>query len=303
MSPKAKPVQTETESHQSLASRSWTLDQAFEHCRRVALGHYENFPVGSLLIPKAHRPHVYSVYAFARAADDFADEGTLSQAERLSLMENWREQLVACVNGKATHPVFLALAESINVNRLPLQLFHDLLDAFTIDIVRSRHQTFDALLDYSRCSANPVGRLILLLFGHRDEQLARWSDDICTALQLTNFWQDVLVDLAKDRIYIPLDEMERFGYSELDLNAGRYTPEYIALMQSLADRTAALFERGKPLCSAVGGRLGWELRLTWRGGTSILEACRRNQFNVFKKRPVIDTRQKLKIALTAWLPL
>ncbi|MBX7221753.1 MAG: squalene synthase HpnC [Blastocatellia bacterium] len=279
------------------------LAAAFEHCRKIALGHYENFPVGSLLIPKAQRPHVYSVYAFARGADDFADEGDMPQSERLEKLSDWRRQLVACVAGQAENPVFIALAESIRLHHLPLQLFHDLIDAFTLDVVRSRHETFEALLDYSRCSANPVGRLILLLFGFQDDDMHRRSDSICTALQLTNFWQDILVDLEKDRMYLPQSEMARFGYSEADLRANRYNAAYISMMESLADRTEALFQHGQPLCNLVGGRLGFELRLTWRGGMSILEALRRNRFNVFAERPTVKTGQKMKILLKACLPM
>ncbi len=279
-----------------------TLDDAFAHCRKIALGHYENFPVGSVLIPKRHRKHVYAIYAFARAADDFADEGKLSPAERLERLDDWRQKLDACVMGKADDPVFFALAETIREYRLPVRLFHDLLDAFTLDVKKSRHATFDELLEYSRCSANPVGRLILLLFGYRDDALHRMSDCICTALQLTNFWQDILIDLEKDRLYLPLSEFERFGYRLDDLRAHRYTPQYVAMLEDLANRTQDLFDRGKPLCRRVGGRLGIELRLVWLGGTSILESLRANRFNVFERRPTIGTGKKMEILLKACIP-
>lgn len=283
-------------------SRQWTLAEAFDHCRKIALGHYENFPVGSLLVPAAKRSHFYSIYSFARGADDFADEGVLPKEERLRLLEDWREMLIKCQQGKVNHPVFIALAESIKVCKLPLQLFHDLIDAFVLDVKRSRHSTFADLLDYSRCSANPVGRLILLLFEHKDEHLHKMSDKICTALQLTNFWQDVVVDLAKDRIYIPEQEQEKFGYSESDLKANRYNDNYVKMMQSLAERTEEMFLEGKPLCQAVGGRLGIELRLVWLGGTGLLNALKREKFNVFAHRPTIKTPQKAKILLKALIP-
>lgn len=282
--------------------RQWTLATAFDHCRKIALGHYENFPVGSFLVPATKRPHFYSIYSFARGADDFADEGNLPKQERLDLLENWRDMLVNCQQNKVNHPVFIALAESIKVCELPLQLFHDLIDAFILDVKRSRHATFNDLLDYSRCSANPVGRLILLLFGHRDEHLHKMSDKICTALQLTNFWQDVVVDLAKDRIYIPQQEQTNFGYGESDLKANLYNDKYVKMMQSLADRTEEMFLEGKPLCQAVGGRLGIELRLVWLGGTSLLNALKKEQFNVFAHRPTIKTPQKVKILLKALIP-
>lgn len=284
------------------ASEQPTLEAAYEHCRRVALGHYENFPVGSVLLPKSVRKHVFAVYAFARAADDFADEGQLEKDERLAKIEDWRLQLDTCLVGQTVHPVFQALAATIPAYDLPRQLFHDLLDAFSLDVVRSRHADFDAIVDYSRCSANPIGRLMLLLFGYRDETWHRWSDEICTALQLTNFWQDILIDLEKDRLYLPVAEMARFGYSEDDLRARRYNEAFIAMMTSLADRTQALFERGKPLCRAVPGRLGVELRLVWLGGTSILEALRRRNFDIFSSRPTISTRQKVKLLFNSFAP-
>ncbi len=282
-------------------SQQWSKVSAFNHCEKVALGHYENFPVGSILIPRAQRPHFYSIYAFARGADDFADEGDLLTQERLKLLENWRNLLIESQKGSVNHPVFIALAETISTYNLPLQLFHDLIDAFTLDVKRSRHATFADLLDYSRCSANPVGRLILLLFGHRDEELHQMSDKICTALQLTNFWQDVLVDLAKDRIYIPQEEQKAFGYSEMNLKANLYSDSYIKMMTSLADRTEDMFLQGKPLCNVVKGRLAIELKAIWLGGTSLLNALRQERFNVFAHRTTIKTPQKVKILLKTFL--
>lgn len=281
--------------HQSAPS----LEAAYAHCRRIALGHYENFPVGSVALPAGVRPHVYAVYAFARGADDFADEGTLPAAERLARLADWRRRLEACLVGEATHPVFVALGDTIRRHALPPQLFHDLLDAFELDVRRTRHAAFEDLLAYSRCSANPVGRLILLLFGHRDPAWHEMSDAVCTALQLTNFWQDVAVDWQKDRVYIPLNDMAAYGYTEQDLAARRYTPAYVRLMEHLADRTEALFERGRPLCGLAPGRLGVELRLIWLGGMTILTALRRIRFNVFDRRPTLGVRDKVRMALGA----
>lgn len=276
-----------------------SLDAAYAYCRRVALGHYENFPVGSLVLPRAVRPHVYAVYAFARGADDFADEGQMPAAQRLAKLADWRRQLETCTVGRPTHPVFLALGHTIQTHALPQQLFHDLLDAFELDVRRSRHTTVEDLLDYSRCSANPVGRLMLLLFGHRDPHWHEMSDAICTALQLTNFWQDVALDLRQDRVYLPLTEMARHGYSEADLQARRHTPAFVNLMNSLAARTEALFEQGRPLCGLVPGRFGFELRLIWLGGMRILQALRRVDFDVFEQRPTLDLRAKVAMVVGA----
>lgn len=298
-------VATQADLNATIARR-WTRAEAFEFCRKLACSHYENFPVGSLVVPKSIRRHFYSIYSFARIADDFADEGSVPVPERLHQIAQWRAALERCVNLKGDftgeHPVFIALAETIDECQLPLQLFHDLLDAFTLDVKRSRHETFEDLLDYCRCSANPVGRLILLLFGHREEPLHKMSDGICSALQLTNFWQDILVDLAKDRIYLPQKEMAKFGYSEQDLHAKVYNKQYLAMLESLDARTEELFQFGKPLCNKVGGRLGFELRLVWLGGTNLLNALRQQQYNVFAHRPTIGTSRKLAILLKALRP-
>jgi phytoene synthase len=188
-----------------------SLEEAYAYCRRMAEMHYENFPVGSLLIPKARRKYVYSIYAFARTADDFADEGYettgLTESDRLAALEDWQRRLGDCYAGNADHPVFVALAATIKELNLPDKLLSDLLSAFRQDVTKHRYANFDEVLDYCTRSANPVGRMILLLFNYRDEQLHRLSDHICTALQLANFWQDVSVDIRKDRVYLPEDEM------------------------------------------------------------------------------------------------
>ena len=284
-----------------LASYTWTLAESYAHCQKIATGHYENFPVGSILVPRPQRPHFYSIYAFARGADDFADEGNLLASERLANLENWRDLLIQCQKQDVNHPVFTALAKTIKVCHPPLQVFHDLINAFFWDVKHSRHATFNDLLEYSRCSANPVGRLILLLFGYKEKKLHQMSDNICTALQLTNFWQDVVVDLAKDRIYIPQEEQKKFGYSETDLHNKLYNENYVRMMQSLAERTESLFLQGKPLCRSVGGRLGIELRLVWLGGSSLLKALQEQKFNVFVHRPTIKTSTKVKILLKAFI--
>ncbi|HMY76522.1 MAG TPA: squalene synthase HpnC, partial [Blastocatellia bacterium] len=192
-----------------------SLEAAYAYCRQMAESHYENFPVGSVLIPSQLRKHVYSIYAFARTADDFADEGYetsgLTETQRLAALDDWQQKLDRCFAGDADHPVFIALAATVKDLNLPKKLLADLLSAFKQDVTKRRYADFDEVLDYCTRSANPVGRLILLLFGYRDERLHQLSDHICTALQLANFWQDVAVDIQKDRVYLPEDDMARFG--------------------------------------------------------------------------------------------
>jgi hydroxysqualene synthase len=285
-----------------VTGRSWPVDSAYDYCERIARAHYENFPVGSVLVPKPLRKHFYSIYAFARTADDFADEGYAEDyagRERLDLLGEWREMLRASDAGQASHPVFVALAETRSRFNLPITLFEDLISAFMQDVTKRRYQGFDELRDYCRRSANPIGRLILLLFGHRDEQFHKWSDDICTALQLANHWQDVQVDLAKDRIYLPAEDLARFGVSHDDLRASRADERFKRLMKHEVARARGLFASGKPLCLAARGRLGVELRAVWLGGSRILDRLEANDYDVFTRRPVITSTDKLRILLFA----
>jgi squalene synthase HpnC len=284
------------------ASQHWTLESAYDYCERLARAHYENFPVGSILIPKTLRKHFYSIYAFARTADDFADEDYdqgYGEAERLELLEQWRNMLRQSLNGPATHPVFVALAKTIEDFDLPTELFEDLLSAFSQDVTRHRYESFDQLLDYCRRSANPIGRLILLLFGYRDEQRHNWSDRICTALQLANHWQDVAVDLEKDRIYLPKEDLLRFDIDESDLKNTGLTDAFQRLMQFEVERARDIFLQGKPLCTSVRGRLGLELRAVWLGGMRILNRIQKTGYDVFTNRPVIKASDKLIILLLA----
>ncbi len=271
--------------------------EAFAYCERLARTHYENFPVGSLLVPKARRKHVYSIYAFARIADDFADEdydnASLTEAERLKSLDDWEAQLSESYRGRASHPVFVALAETVKELRLPEQLFNDLLLAFKQDVVKRRYADYAEVLDYCRRSANPIGRLILRLFDYRDERLDQLSDCICTALQLANFWQDVAVDIQKDRVYLPQDELAQFGVSVDDLRARRCTDAYRRLLRFQVERTRELFERGKELPAQVSGRLAVELRLTWHGGMRILELIERQHYDTLNARPKLSTFDKL----------
>lgn len=280
------------------AHGQWTLDDAYKYCERLARSHYENFPVGSVLIPKRLRKHFYSIYAFARIADDFADEAygeSYTERERIDLIDQWRLMLTESFARRAEHPVFVALAETQARFDLPIALLEDLLSAFAQDVTVRRYESFDQLADYCRRSANPIGRLILLLFGYRDVQFHRWSDDVCTALQLANHWQDVAVDLGKDRIYLPEEDLSRFELTVDDLTGRRPSDNFRRLMKFEITRTREMFENGKPLCTAVGGRLGLELRAVWLGGVRIIERIEKTDYDVFAQRPVITSLDKLSI--------
>ncbi len=274
------------------------LQEAYAFCERLTRNHYENFPVGSVLVPKAKRKHIYSIYAFARTADDFADEGYGSQttvADRLRLLDDWEQQLDECFAGDFQHPIFAALQQTIRELDLPIQLFKDLLSAFRQDVVKTRYNDFDEVLDYCRRSANPVGRLILLLFDYRDEKLFTLSDHICTALQLANFWQDVSVDVEKDRVYLPLDEMAKFNFSEAELFGKICNDSYRELLKFQVKRTQQIFDQGKPLPNLVRGKLRLELKLTWLGGTQILRMIEANNYDTLSYRPSLSKFDKVKL--------
>ena len=281
-----------------ITSRIWSVDEAFRYCERLTRSHYENFPVGSVLIPKRLRKHFCAIYAFARTADDFADEKYgegIQESWRLECISRWRSMLRRAFEGEAQHPIFIALAKTADSFSLPINLFEDLLSAFAQDVTKRRYDDFPELTDYCQRSANPVGRLILLLFGYTDEEYHLRSDDICTALQLANHWQDVSVDLGKDRIYLPLEDIRRCGLSVEELKNKRMTESFRELMRFEVSRAWDFFNSGRPLCGWVKGRLGLELRAVWFGGTRILERIERNGYDVYGHRPVITRMDKLKI--------
>jgi len=279
----------------------WSLEESYAHCEALARAHYENFPVGSRLLPAAQRKHLWAIYAFARTADDFADEASYLDNLRLPLLENWEGQLLQCMWRKPHHPVFIALKDTIERFRLPVEPFQDLITAFKMDVVVDRYKTFDDLLGYCRLSANPVGRLVLSVFGYRDPALHEWSDAICTALQLTNHWQDLAVDHAKGRVYLLVDEMARHGYSVERLAAGVADDAFRRVMADQVARTRALFESGKPLLRGVGRDLAFELRLTWLGGTAILDRLEAVGYDVFRARPRLGWAAKAGLlAKAAW---
>jgi phytoene synthase len=278
-----------------------TLDDAYAACERIVRRHYENFPVASLLLPAAMRPHIAAIYAFARAADDFADEGNRTPAERLALLDDWGARLAETVaSGSGIPPgaqrldpgpyaasVFLALGHTIRSCSLPVGLFEDLLSAFRQDVETKRYATWAEVMDYCRRSANPVGRLVLRVAGHADARLDRASDAVCTALQLTNFWQDLERDWQRGRLYVPRPEYERFGARLEDLDARVMSPAWRNALSEMTARTRRLFEEGRAVCDGLGGRLRYELRLTWLGGVRILDRLEQKGFDVFTARPTL----------------
>jgi phytoene synthase len=257
--------------------------EAYAVCERLARSHYENFPVASWLLPARMRPHIAAIYAFARTADDFADEGADTPDARLAKLDAWRAQL----HGESAHPIFVALKDTIARCGLDVQLCDDLLSAFRQDVTTTRYATWTDLLDYCRRSANPVGRLVLGVAGYHDENLAKQSDAVCTALQLVNFWQDIERDWAKGRVYVPADVSGPAGAAEGDLAARRLTPAWAAALADAAQRTRALFNEGRPVADGVTGRLRWELRATWLGGVRILDRLEAHDFDVFRHRPTL----------------
>ncbi len=263
------------------------MARAYAECERLAREHYENFPVASRLLPRAMRPHIAAIYAFARTADDYADEPGIAKDERLRLLDDWARQLAAAGSEPGPDPIFVALGQTIRECRLPVSLFEDLLSAFRQDVTTTRYDTWESVLDYCRRSANPVGRLVLRVGGYDDARLDAQSDAVCTALQLANFWQDLARDWAIGRLYVPRVDRTSAGAREEELAENRMTPEWRRVMSLMVQRTRALFAAGRGVCDGVTGRLRWELRLTWLGGWRILDKLERHEFDVFNHRPTI----------------
>jgi phytoene synthase len=254
----------------------------------VSIGHYENFPVASALLPPRLRRPIAVIYRFARTADDFADEGELPDAERLASLDEYRRELDAIASGRAPHtPLFHELARIVQEHALPLQLFRDLLDAFSQDVTKKRYADFAELLDYCRRSANPVGRLLLHLFGRTDAQSLAQSDAICSGLQLANFWQDLELDWAKGRVYLPQDELRRYGVTEAQIAEQRCDDAWRALLGLQVSRTRTMLASGASLGRALPGRTGLEIRTTVQGGLRILEKLEAAACDVFRQRPVL----------------
>jgi squalene synthase HpnC len=262
--------------------------------------HYENFPVASILMPRRLRPAVEAIYAFARSADDLADEGDAQPEQRLAALRAYEAALQDIEQGKTSQqPMFARLAQAIHAHQLPMQPLHDLLSAFQQDVVVSRYATYAELLDYCARSANPVGLLMLSLYGEASEENLRDSDAICTALQLINFLQDVAIDIAKERIYIPLEDLTRFAVSPAALGHLDARPRWRAMMKFEVDRARALMQSGAPLALRLRGRIGFELRLVVQGGLRILDAIEAVEYDVFGRRPQLGKADWLAVFWSA----
>jgi len=298
--------------NQALLARGWaalpasyripeaapTLAEARAWCKQLAESHYENFHVASWFLPKALRPHFHAIYAYCRVSDDLGDEvGDRSAA--LALLDLWGRELDACYEGRARHPVFVALGETIRSCSIPRDPFADLLVAFRQDQTVTRFGTMQDVLAYCRYSANPVGRLVLYACGEVSEENFRLSDATCSALQLANFWQDVKVDFAKDRVYLPQDDMRRFGVSDEIIAQGIATAEFRSLLRHEVDFARALFQEGLELIGRVNRDLALDLDLFSRGGLEILRAIERRNYDVLSARPAIGKRTKMGLALRA----
>ena len=267
---------------------------AEQYTRWLATKHYENFNVVSWLLPRDLHQHFFNVYAYCRWADDLGDEVT-GGSRALELLDWWEQELDACYLGSPSHPVFIALRESIVAKDIPKQPFRDLLTAFRQDQIVKRYPTWDAVLRYCNYSANPVGRLVLYLCGYRDEQRQRLSDATCTALQLANFWQDASRDLDKGRVYIPLDLADSHRLSEMDLVARRFDERYIALMKDLIARTRNLFAEGSPLASMVDARISVDVQMFTRGGLAVLDAIEEMGYDTLHHRPAISRGKQIRL--------
>jgi squalene synthase HpnC len=272
-------------------SRPVSQAQARAYCRRFTLSQYENFSVVSVLLPRRLLRHFYAIYAYCRWADNLGDE-TGGGARALELLRWWREELLRCYNGRPRHPVMVALAGTVRRFHIPPQPFLDLLFAFEQDQLVKRYHTFGQLLDYCRYSANPVGHLVLYLFECFDIRRAALSDKICTALQLTNFWQDVARDYALGRVYLPEEDCRRFGYGESDLTARRYNRAFVNLMRFEVERARDLFFRGLPLLDLVPDAVRVDVELFARGGLEVLVRIERLDYNVWHHRPTLAKWQK-----------
>lgn len=278
--------------------RTWAAGEALAYTRWLATHHYENFHVASFLLPQRLRPDFYNVYAFCRWSDDLGDE-IGDPRESLRLLAWWRGELHAMYEGRAAHPVFVALSETVTRHGLPREPFDDLITAFEQDQTVTRYRNFDQLFQYCRYSANPVGRLVLGLCGYKDAARQALSDATCTALQLANFWQDVIVDLEKDRVYLPLEILEKHGYSVDELFARRFTPGFRGAMVETIAVAREFFLQGLPLADQVDRRLAIDLDLFSRGGLKILAKIERQGYDVLRARPTISKTERVGLLLSA----
>lgn len=270
--------------------------EALAYCERLARAHSENFTVGSLLFPRRLLPHLYVLYAYCRTVDDLGDE---SSGDREAALADWERQLNLCFAGEAAHPVYVALRETLQEHPLPIEPFRDLIEANRRDQFRHRYETFPDLLDYCAHSANPCGRLVLALLDCLDEDRARLSDFTCTALQLTNFWQDIAADWRRGRLYLPLEDLRRFSVTEEGIAAGRVDEGFRSLMRFEVERTRTLFARGRPLRNRVPRSVRVDIDLFSRGGLRILDAIEAAGYDVFRRRPRLSSLSKAGLFLRA----
>jgi squalene synthase HpnC len=282
----------------AIPSSAGSLQEARAYCARLARTHYENFSVATWFLPQRLKQHFYNVYAYCRISDDLADE-VGDRVESLRRLDEWECELEACYAGAPRHPVFVALAETISHFDIPRKPFADLLAAFRQDQRVGRYPTFNDLLGYCRNSANPVGRLVLYVCGYRDSERQMLSDSNCTALQLANFWQDVVPDHGKGRIYIPLEDMERFGVAENEIAQRHMTNAFRELMQFEVERARQWFERGLPLAASVDSELALDIELFTRGGQEILRAIECQNYDVLARRPALSNSRKLLLLVRA----
>jgi len=280
-------------------AKPYTLAEAFAYCRRITFSHYENFTVASWLLPRDVRRHIYALYAFCRHTDDLGDE---APGDRLRLLDQWEAELRRCYDSAPDHPILVALQDTARRFQMPPALFLKLIEANRMDQRIQRYATFADLLGYCDHSANPVGHMVLYVFGYCDEKRQRLSDATCTALQLANFWQDLALDLGKGRVYIPQEDMERFGYSDEDLRQAIVTPGLRALMAFEIARTRGLFGEGLELAQLVDRRLRISVKLFILGGLAVLAAIERNGYDVFRRRPTLSRWQKVGLFVRACLP-
>lgn len=323
-------------------AQAWTTEAAYRFCERLAKTHYENFTVGSWLLPKEKRRHLYAIYGYCRTVDDLGDEampgaipyvggltetpsqdgadpspflrdessgglGTVAaggngeNAHRLALLDWWQSELDACYAGTPAHPVMVALQETISTFDIPPEPFHKLIEANRLDQRSHRYSSFADLLHYCDHSANPVGQLFLYLFGYRDQERHRLADATCTALQLTNFWQDVARDYRKGRIYLPAEDLRQFGYTEEELAQWVASPSFRRLLAFQVDRTMGLFQQGAKLVNMLEGSVKLDVALFTRGGLAVLDAIRRRDYDVLSARPALSRARKVGLGLSTWL--
>jgi squalene synthase HpnC len=282
-----------------------TLDEARNYCKRLATSHYENFSVATWFLPKELHQHFYNVYAYCRISDDLGDEAGDTQVS-LALLDRWEQELDACYQGltgsgasEVRHPVFIALAETIKGCGIPKHEFSDLLQAFRQDQTVTRYESFEELRGYCRNSADPVGHLVLYLCGYKDDERQRMSDYTCTALQLANFWQDVSVDWKKGRVYLPLEDLRRFGVSEDQIAERRFNAQFRELMRFEVERARQWFAQGLPLIERVNRSLALDLELFSRGGLAILQAIEKQDYDVLARRPSLSKFCKAGLAARA----